>query len=110
MDLHPDSIEMESAEIQRCGGQRTNAYQKVAFEPFVGVGPRRYFDLFSMRLSSGHPVTRKTADGKFKDWNFTEARPRVPMLRRSYLQLEQLAIGEIEDTMKRLEGKSNANA
>lgn len=31
----------------------------VAFEPFVGVGPRRFFDLFSMKQGSGFPLKRK---------------------------------------------------
>ena len=29
------------------------------FEPFVGIGPRRFFDLFSLKLSAGYRVERK---------------------------------------------------
>lgn len=38
----------------------------VIFVPFVGVGPRRFFDLFSMRLGSGYPLCRKDKDGQEK--------------------------------------------
>lgn len=31
----------------------------VRFEPFVGIGPRRFFDLFSMHLGSSYPLVRK---------------------------------------------------
>ena len=41
----------------------------VLFESFRGIGPRRFFDLFSMNLGSGYSVKRKTADGLARaDW------------------------------------------
>jgi hypothetical protein len=60
--------------------------------PFVGVGPRRYFDLFSMKLSDGYPLKRKLA-GRTARWEKAhDAITRVPMLPTSYLEREaQLA-------------------
>ena len=62
LDLHDDAIAVED-----CGdGARADREdegdrpaRKVVFEPFMGVGPRRYFDLFSMRLSNGYRMKRK---------------------------------------------------
>jgi hypothetical protein len=70
----PASIESES--------------KKVVFEPFVGVGPRRYFDLFSMKLSDGYPLKRKV-EGKTAPWSKGPTSVvRVPMPPTSYLQRE----------------------
>jgi hypothetical protein len=73
----------------------------VVFEPFVGVGPRRYFDLFSMRLSDGYPLKRKFA-GRIARWGKAhDAVARVPMLPTSYLereaQLTQLVPAVLEE-------------
>ena len=46
--------------------------KKVAFEPFVGVAPRRYRELFAM------DGARKDADGKYRQWSADEAVPRLP--------------------------------
>lgn len=35
---------------------------RVLFQPFVGIGPRRYFDLFSMNLGSSYDLQRKNDD------------------------------------------------
>src|SRR5262249_33716330 len=65
---------------------------KVSFEPFVGIGPRRFFDLFSMRLSSGYETKRKQ-DGAKLAWSRGSHRgPRIAMAPTSYLQREQLAV------------------
>lgn len=71
------------------------------FEPFVGVGPRRYFDLFSMKLSDGYPLKRKIA-GKTAPWEKNQdSVVRVPMLPTSYLereaQLVQLVVIEKQE-------------
>jgi len=61
---------------------------KVIFEPFVGIGPRRYFDLFSMKLGDGYPLKRKSS-GRTMSWEKnSEAVARVPMLPMSYLDRE----------------------
>src|SRR5262249_34414372 len=80
--LHGDAIEIDPVEVL------TN---KVGFMPFVGVGPRRYFDLFSVKLSSGYPVARKGNKGNVVPWERVRARIRIPMLPASYLDREKLA-------------------
>ena len=61
----------------------------VTFEPFVGVGPRRFFDLFSMHLGSTYPLVRKDNEsGKRADWKIESAQLRIQMKPASYLQLE----------------------
>ena len=40
----------------------------VLFDAFVGIGPRRFFDLFSMQLGSSYPLIRKNGNtGKARD-------------------------------------------
>jgi deoxycytidylate deaminase len=63
----------------------------VRFEPFVGVGPRRFFDLFSVRLGSGYPLSRKDRSGHVIEWKPEQARLRLQMLPVSYLDLELIA-------------------
>jgi len=64
----------------------------VHFEPFVGVGPRRFFDLFSVQLGSGYPVERKNkGDGTRLDWKPENGTLRLQMLPASYLDLEIIA-------------------
>jgi deoxycytidylate deaminase len=79
-DLHDDAIAVEES---------PGPSDKVQFEPFVGIGPRRYFDLFSTSLSSGYLVSRDLPlDTAWR----AKARTRVPMLPTSYLRREKLAI------------------
>jgi deoxycytidylate deaminase len=69
----------------------TRREDKVSFEHFVGVGPRRYFDLFSMALGMGRPIERKHDDGKKVEWLRTNAVPRIPMRPLSYQDREKLS-------------------
>ena len=59
---------------------------KVKFDAFVGIGPRRFFDLFSMQLGSSYPLIRKEDEtGRVKDWNIETAQLRIQMKPVSYL-------------------------
>ncbi len=77
--------------------------KKVVFEPFMGIGPRRFFDLFSMKLSNGYPLKRKQKpDGTKVKWKVSdEAIVRVPMPRTTYLEREarvaQLVTTQLEE-------------
>jgi deoxycytidylate deaminase len=74
--------------------------KKIPFEAFVGIGPRRFFDLFSLKLSTGYRVDRKM-HGEVIDWRLeTLAKPRVPMAPTSYLQREQYVSKAIVATYK----------
>jgi deoxycytidylate deaminase len=88
-DLHSDAITLASPGEAR----RRPEQQRVFLEPFVGVGPRRYQDLFSTSVSSGHEIERKGKDGgnaPGRDdpaWKHT-AVPRIPLPATSYLERE----------------------
>lgn len=82
-ELHGDAIQIDPIRPVE---------NKVAFVPFVGVGPRRFFDLFSMKMSSGLQLTRKRSGGRSAEWTRTEATVRSQLLPTSYLDREQLAL------------------
>jgi hypothetical protein len=73
---------------------------KVVFKPFVGVGPRRFFDLFSMKLSSGHAISRKTPEGDSVQWPTSVTTPRIPLQPYSYLEKEVIAADELLELLK----------
>jgi len=65
---------------------------RIPFLPFIGIGPRRYLDLFSLSLGTGYPIKRKNdADGKLTEWVRKSAAPRLQMAPVSYLIREGLA-------------------
>jgi len=60
----------------------------VAFVPFIGIGPRKFFDLFSMSLSSGFEIKRKNNEGLILDWKPENSYARIQMYPWSYLDQE----------------------
>ena len=97
-ELHEDAIVVE----EKARDDKHAKRRRVPFTPFVGVGPRRYFDLFSLTLSRGYEVERKHA-GKIIEFSRQGAIPRVPMTPFSYIQKEAIAIKELESLPKQLE-------
>jgi len=87
--LHNDSIRLDDP------GKRFRVGTRIPFEPFVGIGPRRYADLFAIRLAGGFEIPRKR-DGKTIGFSEPESSPRIPLQRVSYLQREQLVADELE--------------
>lgn len=83
--LHNDSI--------NATGENTK--NKVNFEAFVGIGPRKFVDLFSASLSSGRKLIRKS-NGKLIDWSRGTAELRIPMNAISYLEAEKKSAKEFE--------------
>lgn len=93
LDLHKDSIDND--------GQ--NSTDKVNFRQFVGIGPRKFIDLFSMNLGNGRKIKRKSQE-KIVDWERGKAELRVPMSPLSYLESEvsiSAELKELLDTKKR---------
>lgn len=87
-ELHKDSIEID----EDSGGE------KVSFVPFVGIGSRRFIDLFSMGSESGYEIARKDKKSNNAiDWKRGTAKMRVPMLVTSYLKRETVAQKIIQD-------------
>lgn len=77
--FHKDSI--TSSEID-------SENEKVIFEPFVGVGPRCFFNLFSINLGIGYKIKRKDDNGKVVKWERRNGRLRIQMLPSSYIEKE----------------------
>ncbi|MGO9261396.1 MAG: anti-phage dCTP deaminase [Bryobacteraceae bacterium] len=94
--LHYDAIDLE----ERGWGRKPRAgcNDKVSFEPFVGIGPRRFFDLFSLKLSTGFPIKRKHA-GELVAWRRSTAQCRVPLRPTSYLEREEKAVEQLESSI-----------
>jgi deoxycytidylate deaminase len=84
LQLHEDSIIFVETPT-------VSTENKVSFEPFVGVGPRKYIDLFSMSLGGGGPLRRKE-NGKNVVWARAGAEIRFPMLPVSYIDNEKIRI------------------
>ncbi|HEX4770241.1 MAG TPA: anti-phage dCTP deaminase [Bryobacteraceae bacterium] len=97
LQLHHDAISIE----ERGWANRSTCQSRVIFEPFLGIGPRRYFDLFSLKLGGGRKVHRKEekGSGDVLPWHRgVEHRPRTPMDPTSYLDRELKAASQVEDS------------
>lgn len=93
LDFHDDSIVIHYPQDES-GEDKIGEFpykQRVKFEPFFGVGPRRYLDLFSLSLGVGRPLERKDKSGKTVPWGEIDAKPRLQMHQVSYLELEAAA-------------------
>jgi deoxycytidylate deaminase len=98
-DLHADAIALagETGPKQLSDLTAKLATSRTKFEPFLGVGPRRYFDLFSLRLGMGRPMDRRTKNGDVLRFVPTEASPRVNLATTTYLEEEIEAAGILDD-------------
>jgi cytidine deaminase len=81
-EFYPDSIALDGL-IEKSESVTTNSAGPVQFEPFVGIAPRRYIDLFTMN--------HRKEDGKPIKWRGERATPKgvddIPFL---YLSKETL--------------------
>lgn len=95
VEPYPKSKAMEFHEDSACVGfecDRHKGDDRVYFEPFVGVGPRKFYDLFSMNQGSGFPIIRKDGvTGKTLTGDWTDGIMRVPEMPWSYLKKEEIA-------------------
>ena len=90
LDFHSDSIELKTKL------DSTKQSDQVTFEPFTGVGARRFLDFFSMNLGAGNKLKRKNKDGSTVDWDKNNATIRVALLPKSYLEIEDNAANIFE--------------
>ncbi|XID96172.1 hypothetical protein ACF3MZ_19775 [Paenibacillaceae bacterium WGS1546] len=86
LEFHSDAIATSSSDSEA-----------VVFTPFVGIGPRKFFELFSMSLGSGYNKIRKNKDGDALKWKPTDARMRSQLLPVSYLERETYATNDFEE-------------
>jgi deoxycytidylate deaminase len=84
LDLHSDTIILKT-------NSDSDSERHVTFEPFTGVGARRFLDLFSMSLGAGPKLRRKDKQGDTLDWQKGNAVARTPLLPKSYLEVESAA-------------------
>ena len=95
LELHDDSIVL-IGESEDGTDENSKMKNKVIFEPFIGVGSRRFLDLFSMSLGLGTKLIRKdkSRGGLTVEWerDNDRARIRTPLSRKSYLEIEDDAI------------------
>lgn len=98
LDFHQDSTVFGSDDEGR----------KVQFLPFVGVGPRRFVDLFSVSLGSGTEVRRKeSSSGETVEWRRSEASLRLQMRPFTYLDTEIVATEVFKSAMEEKEGQDD---
>lgn len=71
----------------------------VRFEPFLGIAPHRFIDLFSMTTSAGIPRDRKVKTGERIRWDARTSPPKIEMLPMSYLDLEAKALYQLKKLM-----------
>lgn len=87
LDFHSESIQLKS-ELENPIDVTSDL---VSFEPFIGVGPRRFLDLFSMSLGGGSKLHRKDKNGNTLEWDKSNAPIRTPLMEKSYLDIERVA-------------------
>ncbi len=78
---------------------RNSPGREVRFDPFIGVSPSRYSDLFEM------PGRRKDSDGNAVKWKRNTANPRLEQMIESHIGIETFAIGTLEGGLKRADLK-----
>jgi hypothetical protein len=99
-DLHSDAICFDEKQAIEDG--------KIPFLPFVGIGPRRYLDFFSLDLSSGGPIQRKDEDHRPLDPPKKERAPRVPLVPLSFLDQEDKLLNDYQDVLRILRSAPSA--
>ncbi|HEX2061886.1 MAG TPA: deaminase [Thermoanaerobaculia bacterium] len=101
VELHRDAIlAFDDADAPHCDDPACTEPHTVCFEPFVGIGPHRYRELFSITTGVGIRRDRKTKlSGERIRWDATTSLPRVEMLPLSYLDLEAKALYQLKKIM-----------
>ncbi len=96
--LHRDAIvAYDDTTLPNCGTSDCGAVHVVRFEPFLGIGPHRFVDLFSITTTAGIPRDRKTkSTGERILWDPKTSLPKVEMLPMSYLDLEAKALYQLK--------------
>jgi cytidine deaminase len=83
--LYPDSV---------AAGHSERREPQLPFEPFIGVAPRKYMDLFAM--------LKRKKDGKILDFEFANAQQRYSTSPSSYRESETLHLGTVQTAIERM--------
>lgn len=97
LDLHRDAITLHE-----------DVPTKVRFLPFVGIGPRRYLDLFALRDAYGSRIRRKGKDGAVARWDRATAVPALQTRLVTYLTLEERAAEDLAWVLAKALGAARA--
>lgn len=84
-----------------------NHQGKVLFEPFVGVGPHRYMDLFSISSIQWDERIRKNSTGDKVEWKRQNASLRTPMQIFNYLESEKSAVVSFTEEVEALQQEAD---
>ncbi len=71
--------------------QKDTDSSKVRFSHFIGVGPRRFMEIFLMKPVEGYDIIRKEKDGRIVEWSEKNACLRQQMALQTYLDREAIA-------------------
>ena len=96
-ELHEDSISLDIEKPKH-----------VQFLPFIGLGPRKYFDLFSTQMSTGCKVSRKDNSGKaarFEALLQKTIKPRLYSVISSYEDREKELVASFDKKLECLKDK-----
>lgn len=83
--------------------------KKVLFEPFVGVGPQRFVDLFAVSSTRWYTKKRKDKSGKKLEWKREDAELRSSANLFNYLDAEETALLNFEDETVALNNTGDNN-
>lgn len=92
-----DLIELKTGWCVECG-----SLHRVEFEPFVGIGPRRYLEFFVMISTEGLKFKRKDKAGYRLSWTPAQRSPMFPL---SYLEKEISLYHEFTQAFEKLKKK-----
>jgi len=90
--LHSDSIQVE---------ERSDA-DKASFQPFIGISPFRYRDLFEKGR-------RKDGFGEAKKWNSEPRKPIVGVVMPSHLDAEKYVISKLGEIIVRKDSSAKGS-
>ena len=102
LELHDDSISLNAEKTKH-----------VQFLPFIGLGPRKYFDLFSTQMSTGYKINRKDSDdSKITHFealleNKEFPKPRLCSVISSYEEKEKEMIAQLDEFINKYTNKEN---
>lgn len=97
-ELHRDAIHAyDDVTPPGCGRRDCDHAHAVRLEPFLGVAPHRYVDLFSITTNAGvlRERKRKTSGERIR-WDARTSAPKAEMLPLSYLDLEAKALYQLK--------------
>jgi len=99
--LHPDAIEISRE--ANCQGER------VSFEAFMGISPRKYADLFTVRPTYGAQIERKLKSGDAIPWRREKAPLRTQMRAISYVDRESFKLEQLSQVYNAISTNKKEN-